>query len=393
MKRNVARTAVKIAKVLTLTAIMVFGWLGFLGVYTYGGQKSLTPITTNTPIIIATPASTGDNIIVTIDGVPVIFAEQQPVIVDNRTLVPIREVFEALGFNVEWRQDRQAAVLSNSEVILNIPIGTYWFTARNQGSTGLLEAGNHTIALDVPAQLINDRTMLPIRLPLEAAGYELEWDSVNRIVAITLSSNYIISTPTTEQTTSPQPTTPTQTTEETEEENQANQATQSLPTVCATRSNITLPNRQLTQSEIEAWSTEWHELGGVNDFEAELARLINEVRVSYGLQPLTICPSLSMAARYHSQDMAQHGFFGHISPNTGGAWSRAMMFATTLNSEVITGRNSIANASLTVDAWLNSPSHRESMLREGHVFIGIGVAYAGLAFSGDGAGIPVVKFG
>ena len=47
-------------------------------------------------------AFANDGISVVIDGVRVAFDDQQPVIVDGRTLVPVRGVFETLGFEVEW---------------------------------------------------------------------------------------------------------------------------------------------------------------------------------------------------------------------------------------------------------------------------------------------------
>ena len=47
-------------------------------------------------------AYAADGISVTINGEQVVFENQQPVIVDGRTLVPVRGVFEALGFEVDW---------------------------------------------------------------------------------------------------------------------------------------------------------------------------------------------------------------------------------------------------------------------------------------------------
>ena len=112
---------------------------------------------------------------VTINGQPVNFADQEPVLVDGRTLVPVRGVFEALGFDVGWD-----------------PSGSGIVTLYRQGETVTIAIGlplfwiNDEIAgiLDVPAQIINGRTMLPLRHLLESVGYHVGWDAVTRTVAI-----------------------------------------------------------------------------------------------------------------------------------------------------------------------------------------------------------------
>ena len=110
---------------------------------------------------------------VRIDGVAVVFDGQLPTIVDGRTLVPVRGVFEHVGFDVDWDPiSRQVTLTSeNYEVILTI--GSAEFT-----TNGIV----HT--LDVPAQIIGDRTMLPIRAVLESVGYHVSWDDRNRIVLV-----------------------------------------------------------------------------------------------------------------------------------------------------------------------------------------------------------------
>lgn len=117
-------------------------------------------------------ANTG--ITVTIDGERVIFADQTPVIVGGRTLVPLRGVFEALGFYIEWNNDTRTAYLFGFGIVISITIGSYVFT---------LNGVEH--ALDVPAQIINGRTMLPIRAVLENVGFGLDWNDATRTVVIT----------------------------------------------------------------------------------------------------------------------------------------------------------------------------------------------------------------
>ena len=131
-------------------------------------KKRFLPIAlaTTFAMLIYAPASIQANqVSVTIDGRQVNFTDQGPTIVDGRTLVPVRGVFEELGFEVDWEQDTETARLTRSghEVVLTI------------GSANFITNGeSHT--LDVPAQIIGGRTMLPIRAVLESVGYSVDWD-------------------------------------------------------------------------------------------------------------------------------------------------------------------------------------------------------------------------
>ena len=123
----------------------------------------------------ATPAAAQPNQIgVTIDGRPVNFPNQTPALVDGRTLVPVRGVFEALGFDVSWNEQARQVTLSRANDTIVITIDSASFTANG---------ASHT--LDVPAQIIGGSTMLPIRAVLESVGYNLGWEETTRTVIIT----------------------------------------------------------------------------------------------------------------------------------------------------------------------------------------------------------------
>jgi len=115
---------------------------------------------------------------VTIDGAAIDFEGQGPTIVDGRTLVPIREVFEHLGFDVVWyeggmvtltREDYEILVFSDNPIYL-VNEDILWFR-------------------DVPPQNIGGRTMLPIRELLEAVGYFVSWDHGTSTVVVSSTSN------------------------------------------------------------------------------------------------------------------------------------------------------------------------------------------------------------
>jgi len=118
-----------------------------------------------------------DDINVTVNGEIINFDGQQPVIIDGRTLVPVRGVFEALGFDVDWNQETRRVTLTRENARVDITINSTAFTANGRA-----------YALEVPAQIIDGSTMLPIRSVLESVGYVLDWDGGSRTIAV---SRYI----------------------------------------------------------------------------------------------------------------------------------------------------------------------------------------------------------
>ena len=108
---------------------------------------------------------------VLVDGSPVIYSDQTPVIVNDRTYIPIRDVFEKLGFTVDWDGDSKAVTISDDNYMIVLMTQT----------NGMLVAGpdlNFTCKqLENTVQIINGRTMLPLREILESVGYNLGWDA------------------------------------------------------------------------------------------------------------------------------------------------------------------------------------------------------------------------
>lgn len=122
--------------------------------------------------VTAVSATTSAPITVLVGERQVQFADQEPVIVDGRVLVPVRGVFEQLGFVVNWDSQAQQVTLSGDAVIV-ITVGSNVFTTNGVN-----------YILDVPAQTIGGRTMLPLRLVLESIGMELRWEASTQTVQI-----------------------------------------------------------------------------------------------------------------------------------------------------------------------------------------------------------------
>ena len=95
------------------------------------------------------------------------------IIVNGRTLVPLRAIFEALGATVEWDGSTQTVTSTLKGTTLKLTIGS-----------NVLYKNGTPITLDVPAQLINNRTMVPVRAVSDAFGANVKWDGDTRTVYI-----------------------------------------------------------------------------------------------------------------------------------------------------------------------------------------------------------------
>ena len=111
---------------------------------------------------------------VVIDGMPVQFTDQAPVIIEGRTLLPLRMVFELLGATIDWNGDTQTVTATKDGVTVTITIGSNQLFVNDEAKT-----------LDVPAQILNSRTMVPVRAASEAFGCGVGWDATTSTVTIT----------------------------------------------------------------------------------------------------------------------------------------------------------------------------------------------------------------
>jgi len=118
------------------------------------------------------------NIRLVVDGSDITHFSE-PIIVNNRTLVPIRFVVESIGGEVEWNSEERSvrAIKGDSEVYLKID--SYLFNYNNSEEYGLSD-----VAPEINNLGNGDRTYVPLRLITNAFGIGIEWDDENRTVII-----------------------------------------------------------------------------------------------------------------------------------------------------------------------------------------------------------------
>lgn len=135
-----------------------------------------------------TLASTAPPIKVEIDG-DVIQFDQGALLINNRTMVPMRKIFEELDSNVHWNQTTRTITATRGTKKVVLTVGSTTATVNDK-----------RVTLDAPPQVINGRTLVPIRFISESLGAKVHWDGAKRIVKITtvefleryyfVSSNY-----------------------------------------------------------------------------------------------------------------------------------------------------------------------------------------------------------
>jgi len=275
-------------------------------------------------------------VMVTVNDLPIIFADQGPIIDTNRVLVPVRGVFEEMGFYVTWDPNTRIARLTSEDTTIIIPADARVFVANNQ-----------IITPDVPQQMVNNRLLLPLRAISEVVGWTATWDSNSRAARIAHADTHFataVSPPATEP----------------------SQAQQSSD-------KITIPNRQLTHEEIDAWLTNYHAQGGSNYFELAVLYLVNAERENAGLQRLSINSTLMIASRFKAQSMSDIGYFSHENPVYGHFTNIARQL---FNYPITSMGENIARGQITpqevVADWMDSPSHRLNILHPSFTEIGAG---------------------
>ncbi|MBB6215241.1 hypothetical protein HNQ80_001330 [Anaerosolibacter carboniphilus] len=107
-----------------------------------------------------------------LDGELVSF-DVQPIIEKGRTLVPIRSIFEKMGAEVIWNAEENEVTIQDKYKTIEMIIGKKEaLIYRKYDFTGIPEK----VALEVPAQIVNNRTLLPLRFIAEALEAEVDWD-------------------------------------------------------------------------------------------------------------------------------------------------------------------------------------------------------------------------
>ena len=98
-----------------------------------------------------------------------------PMLENDRTLVPMRAIFEALGAEVSWDEESRTIVAVRGDTTVFMQVDDWYMSVNDEW-----------IALDAPPRIVNDRTLIPLRAVAEALGAQVGWDEEMQTVTVEL---------------------------------------------------------------------------------------------------------------------------------------------------------------------------------------------------------------
>ena len=127
-----------------------------------------------------------------------------PTIIDGRTMVPVRDIFEACGAEVNWDSNTKTITgkKGNTTVVMQI-------------DSNMLFINENVTEMDATPVIIDGRTLAPARYVAESFGGIVDWDAENKVVMIDVTDDEEITETTTEETTVTEETTEVTTVTET----------------------------------------------------------------------------------------------------------------------------------------------------------------------------------
>ena len=141
------------------------------------------------PVLVVAEPVTSTDVTVKVNGAPVVFPDQGPIIQNDRTYVPVRAVTETLKAEVTWDNDTRTAFVRRNGIQLAIAIGN------KEIDVTMPDGAKTVVIMDVEPIIVSDRTLLPIRFVVESLGAQVGWNDKTRTVLIVDESLKVSETP------------------------------------------------------------------------------------------------------------------------------------------------------------------------------------------------------
>jgi uncharacterized YkwD family protein len=236
-------------------------------------------------------------------------------------MIPLRVVQENLNATVRWDGHRNQIISqkntgkARTQLIftLNSPyLYKDYLNFQNSNESEVM-----IDKIDVPAKLINNRTMIPLRSGTESFGYGVRWVQQENAVYLTSGDG-----------------------------------------VKPTKTNF--------QYEVDG------DISLLKPIEVELFFLTNAERIKFGVKPLILDIDNSKVARVKSKDLHDNKYFEHNSPKLGTPFEMLKNYGIsykTAGENLAAGYKTVGEVT---KGWMNSPGHKENLLREKFERVGFG---------------------
>lgn len=143
-------------------------------------------------ILLASAPVMAKDITVVLNGIELSF-DQPPIIVNGATMVPVRGIFEALGYNITWDDTTGLVFAINSDRLITVGVGMRAMLVKPNNvelteNTSMDEMMRYGVDL-APYNpiIVNDRVLVPVRAITEGLGAQVAWDGETQTVTITAS--------------------------------------------------------------------------------------------------------------------------------------------------------------------------------------------------------------
>lgn len=120
-----------------------------------------------------------DDIVIKVDG-EVLNTPAAAKLVNDRTMLPMRSIFEKLGAEVTWFDNDQIIFVSRENTLIVMQIGNSQLTIQKSNTNE-----KQTITLDTVPYIDGDYTYVPVRAVAEALDANVDWVDEEQTVLIT----------------------------------------------------------------------------------------------------------------------------------------------------------------------------------------------------------------
>ena len=119
-----------------------------------------------------------DEITVTVNG-EVLETPIAPQLVNDRTMLPMRAIFEKLGAQVTWFESDQIIFATKGNSLITLQIGTPTMSVQTTDCSA-----NNIVTLDTAPYIDGDYTLVPVRAIAEALSAQVDWSDETQTVSI-----------------------------------------------------------------------------------------------------------------------------------------------------------------------------------------------------------------